>query len=113
MASEEAEALVEEIESGSIESLHQLKIIYKSFFEIFLSPNIIVKIASFVESVWSKWENKADMLPTSLTVQIDKRLGVNEVGSTENEVQINKTLIEVAQNSLYHNDRDIQQRLDS
>ena len=53
------------------------------------------------------------MLPSNLVTAIDKKLGVYDVGSNDHEVQINKTLVEVAQNSLYQNDREVQQRLDN
>ena len=51
------------------------------------------------------------MLPADFVAKLDKHLGVAEVGSNANEVEVNKTLVEVAQMSLYQNDRDVQQRL--
>lgn len=53
------------------------------------------------------------MLPKDLVVEIDNKLGIHEVGSSDFEVQVNRTLVEVANNSLYQNDREIQQRLEN
>ena len=53
------------------------------------------------------------MLPAKLISDLDRHLGVSDVGSNEKEVKINRVLVEIAQNSLYQNDRDIKQRLDN
>ena len=56
---------------------------------------------------------KGEMLPADFVAKLDKHLGVAEVGSNAYEVEVNKTLVEVAQMSLYQNDRDVQQRLEN
>ena len=66
-----------------------------------------------MESEWAAWEIKGEMLPAKLISDLDRHLGVSDVGSNEKEVKINKILVEIAQNSLYQNDRDIKQRLDN
>ena len=53
------------------------------------------------------------MLPKSLVTALEKKLGINEVGGSPFEVEVNKTLLELANNNLYQNDRDVQQRLDN
>lgn len=53
------------------------------------------------------------MLPARLIKDLDKHLGIFDVGSSKNEVDINKVLVDVANNNLYQNDRDIQQRLEN
>ena len=60
-----------------------------------------MKVASFVESEWSKWENKSDMLPKSLIVALEKQLRAVEMGGSSNEVEVNRALVEIAQNNLY------------
>jgi hypothetical protein len=109
---EDVEELLEEIDSDSPEGLIRLKSIYLAFFEKCLTPGILKKVASYVESEWSRWENKTEMLPPQFITRLDKHFGL-DVGSNASEVEINRVLIETAQNSLYQNDRDAQQSLDN
>lgn len=51
------------------------------------------------------------MLEPGLIEKLEKKLGVS-VGSSESEVKINQSLLNIAQNNAYVNDQEAQQRLE-
>ena len=94
------------------ENMQQLKAEYAKFFQKFFEENIDLKTAMFVESEWARWENKAKMLPKEVTGRLDAMFK-NEAGRSQSELEFNKVLIEIAQNNLYQNDIEVQQRLEN
>ena len=110
---EVGEQIAEEAENMEPEAIKRLKQEYSAFFQQCFTKGVSMKVASFIESEWAKWEVKSEMLPAKLITDLDKHLGIFEVGSTKNEVEINRVLVDVANNNLYQNDRDVQQRLEN
>jgi len=51
------------------------------------------------------------MLSPKLMKDLEKFLGVN-IGSNNDEIEINKILVQIAQQNDYSNDKEIQQRLE-
>lgn len=70
-----------------------------------------MKAVSFIEDSFSRFERKAEMLPPELIRDLDKRLG-REVGGSEEELSLNKALMELAQENAYANDEVAKQRLE-
>ena len=81
---DEVQTILEDLENQSPDATLKLKNVYADFFRKCLAPDINMKVASFIESEWATRENKAEMLPPDLAAELDKQLGLTEVGSTTN-----------------------------
>lgn len=92
--------------------IQQLRKQYQSFFRRCLGETVPVKVISFIEDIFSQMEAKSDILSPGLLHQLEKYLSVTEVGENEIEMQINRALVEVAQENAYVNDQQAQQRLE-
>lgn len=69
------------------------------------------KILGFIEDLFSQREIKNQMLSPKLMKDLEKFLGVN-IGSNNDQIEINKILVQIAQQNDYSNDKEIQQRLE-
>jgi hypothetical protein len=105
-----ANELLEDEDSKKV--AEQMRNAYYNFFRGCLEQDLPdTKAVSFIEDSLSHFERKAEMLPPELIRDLDKRLG-REVGGSEEELSLNKALMELAQENAYANDEVAKQRLE-